>query len=85
MKDIKPNQLVYVKEGEGIVRTIEFAGAKGKPNKISARCKLTQSQTTPGSMVAKASLAQQCDCQQRNASWFLHLGWSAFQMHVAER
>ncbi len=33
MKDIKPNQLVYVKEGEGIVRTVEFVGAKGKVSK----------------------------------------------------
>ena len=26
MKDIKPNQLIFVKEGEGIVRTMEFPG-----------------------------------------------------------
>jgi len=30
MKDVKPNQLIYVKEGEGIVRTVEFDRAKGK-------------------------------------------------------
>jgi hypothetical protein len=30
MKDVKPNQLVYVKEGEGIVRTVVFERAKGK-------------------------------------------------------
>ena len=30
MKDVKPNQLVYVKEGEGIVRTVAFERAKGK-------------------------------------------------------
>jgi hypothetical protein len=30
MKAIKPNQLVYVKEGEGIVRTMEFDHTKGK-------------------------------------------------------
>ena len=33
MKDIKPNQLVYVKEGEGIVRTVQFDRAKGKVSK----------------------------------------------------
>jgi hypothetical protein len=30
MKDVKPNQLVYVKEGEGIVRTVVFERTKGK-------------------------------------------------------
>ena len=30
MKDVKPNQLVYVKEGEGIVRTVVFEPTKGK-------------------------------------------------------
>ena len=30
MKDVKPNQLVYVKEGEGIVRTVVFERSKGK-------------------------------------------------------
>ena len=33
MKNIKANQLVYVKEGEGIVRTVEFGGASGKSPK----------------------------------------------------
>ena len=28
LKDVKPNQVVYVKEGEGIVRTMQFAPAK---------------------------------------------------------
>jgi hypothetical protein len=28
LKDIKPNQLIYVKEGEGIVRSIPFDRAK---------------------------------------------------------
>jgi enediyne biosynthesis protein E4 len=32
LKDVKPNQAVYVKEGEGIVRTMQFLPAK-KPNK----------------------------------------------------
>jgi hypothetical protein len=32
LKDVKPNQAVYVKEGEGIVRTMQFPPAK-KPNK----------------------------------------------------
>jgi enediyne biosynthesis protein E4 len=32
LKDIKPNQVVYVKEGEGIVRTMQFPPAK-KPTK----------------------------------------------------
>ena len=31
MKDVKANHLVYVKEGEGIVRTTQFDGSKGKP------------------------------------------------------
>jgi enediyne biosynthesis protein E4 len=30
MKDVKPNQLVYVKEGEGIVQTVVLERAKGK-------------------------------------------------------
>jgi hypothetical protein len=30
MKDIKPNQLVYVKEGEGIVRTVSLSGPREK-------------------------------------------------------
>ena len=25
LKDLKPNQLIYVKEGEGITRTVQFA------------------------------------------------------------
>jgi len=30
LKDIKPNQVIYVKAGEGIVRTMDFAkGLKG--------------------------------------------------------
>src|SRR4029077_11353751 len=34
LKDIKPNQVIYVKEGEGIVRTMEFdAAKKAKPAK----------------------------------------------------
>jgi hypothetical protein len=35
MKDVKPNQLVYVKEGEGTVRTVGFDRdrAKGKVSK----------------------------------------------------
>jgi hypothetical protein len=34
LKEIKPNQLIYVKEGEGIVRTERFDRPKaGKPNK----------------------------------------------------
>jgi hypothetical protein len=33
MKDIKPNQLLYVKEGEGIVRTVQFDEAKERPRK----------------------------------------------------
>jgi enediyne biosynthesis protein E4 len=27
LKDIKPNQLIYVKEGEGISRTVQFGPA----------------------------------------------------------
>jgi hypothetical protein len=30
MKDIKPNQLIYVKEGEGIVRTVDFDRTRQK-------------------------------------------------------
>ena len=30
MKDVKPNQLIYVKEGEGIVRTVDFDRGKQK-------------------------------------------------------
>ena len=30
MKDLKPNQLIYVKEGEGIVRTVDFDRGKQK-------------------------------------------------------
>jgi hypothetical protein len=44
MKDIKPNQLVYVKEGEGIVRTVEFVGAKER-----YRNKCRADDTTPHS------------------------------------
>jgi enediyne biosynthesis protein E4 len=34
LKDVKPNQLIFVKEGEGIVRTVQFAsGRSGKPAK----------------------------------------------------
>jgi enediyne biosynthesis protein E4 len=28
LKDLKPNQLIYVKEGEGIVRTVQFNSAQ---------------------------------------------------------
>jgi hypothetical protein len=28
LKDIKPNQLIYVKEGEGIVRSVPFPAAR---------------------------------------------------------
>ena len=28
LKDVKPNQVVYVKEGEGITRTMQFSSAK---------------------------------------------------------
>ena len=28
LKDVKPNQVIYVKEGEGIVRTMQFDKAK---------------------------------------------------------
>jgi len=32
VKDVKPNQLIIVKEGEGIVRTMQFPASKpGKP------------------------------------------------------
>jgi enediyne biosynthesis protein E4 len=31
LKDIKPNQLIFVKEGEGITRTMQFSmSAKGR-------------------------------------------------------
>jgi len=34
LKDLKPNQLIYAKEGEGIVRTMQFpARMPGKPGK----------------------------------------------------
>jgi hypothetical protein len=34
LKDIKPNQLIFVKEGEGIVRNVQFTASKaGKPGK----------------------------------------------------
>jgi ASPIC and UnbV len=33
MKDVKPNQLVAVKEGEGIIRTVQFDHAEGRPLK----------------------------------------------------
>jgi hypothetical protein len=33
MKEIKPNQLVYAKEGEGIVRTVQIDYAEGRPLK----------------------------------------------------
>jgi hypothetical protein len=34
LKDVKPNQLIFVKEGEGIVRTMQFPVAPaGKPGK----------------------------------------------------
>jgi hypothetical protein len=26
LKDVRPNQLIFVKEGEGIVRTMQFPG-----------------------------------------------------------
>jgi hypothetical protein len=28
MKDVKPNQLVYVKEGQGVIKTEQFSAAK---------------------------------------------------------
>jgi hypothetical protein len=28
VKDVKPNQLIVIKEGSGIVRTVPFAAAK---------------------------------------------------------
>jgi enediyne biosynthesis protein E4 len=28
LKDIKPNQLIFVEEGEGVVRTMQFHSAK---------------------------------------------------------
>ena len=28
LKDVKPNQVIYVKEGEGVVRTMQFGPAK---------------------------------------------------------
>jgi hypothetical protein len=34
LKDVKPNQLVFVKEGQGIVRSVQFDRAKAsKPSK----------------------------------------------------
>jgi enediyne biosynthesis protein E4 len=34
LKDIKPNQVIFVKEGEGIVRTMQFDSLKSsKPSK----------------------------------------------------
>ena len=33
LKDVKPNQLVYVKEGEGIVRSVSFDSTKGSDRK----------------------------------------------------
>ena len=30
LKDVKVNQLIYVKEGEGIVRSVQFERSKGK-------------------------------------------------------
>ena len=34
LKDVPPNQLIYVKEGEGIVRNVQFTASKaGKPGK----------------------------------------------------
>jgi hypothetical protein len=34
LKDVKPNQLIVVKEGEGIVRSVKFEKAKtAKPPK----------------------------------------------------
>jgi hypothetical protein len=34
LKDIKPNQVIFVKEGEGIVRSMQFELQKpGKPAK----------------------------------------------------
>jgi hypothetical protein len=34
LKDIKPNQVIFVKEGEGIVRTMQFDPQKAnKPTK----------------------------------------------------
>ena len=34
LKDIKPNQLIYVKEGEGIVRTVSFDSPKYAAPKV---------------------------------------------------
>ncbi len=31
LKDVKPNQLIYVKEGEGIIRSVRFDGQKTPP------------------------------------------------------
>jgi hypothetical protein len=33
LKDVKPNQLIYVKEGEGIVRSMQFNATSGAPHK----------------------------------------------------
>jgi hypothetical protein len=33
MKEIKPNQLVYAKQREGIIRTVQFDHAEGRPLK----------------------------------------------------
>ncbi|MGH9725620.1 MAG: ASPIC/UnbV domain-containing protein, partial [Candidatus Acidiferrales bacterium] len=33
LKDIAPNQLIYVKEGEGIVRSMKFDRVAGEPPK----------------------------------------------------
>jgi hypothetical protein len=34
VKDVKPNQLIFVKEGEGIVRTMQFpAPPQGKADR----------------------------------------------------
>jgi hypothetical protein len=42
MKEIKPNQLVYAKEGEGIVRTMQIDHAEGRLLKLlTASSKVT--------------------------------------------
>jgi hypothetical protein len=33
LKDIKPNQLVFVREGQGIVRTVQFDRRQAKSGK----------------------------------------------------
>jgi hypothetical protein len=37
LKDVKVNQVVFVKEGEGIVRTMQFPALSGKPARDSSK------------------------------------------------